>query len=84
MPLLQDMIEKLNYLFVTLFGIGKISKIPGSIASLVTTIFLFFLFHILNVKPDIVLIAIIVLVRISISQFLETKCKKSIILNRFT
>ena len=36
------MIEKLNYLFVSLFGIGKITKIPGSIASLVTTFFFVF------------------------------------------
>ena len=28
------MIKKINFLFVTLFGIGKIKKIPGSIASL--------------------------------------------------
>ena len=34
------MINKINFLFVTLFGIGKIKKIPGSIASLVTTLFL--------------------------------------------
>ncbi len=36
------MISKLNFLFVTLFGIGKLKKIPGSYASLVTTFFLFF------------------------------------------
>jgi len=40
--------NKLNFLFVTLFGIGKLKKIPGSYASLVTTIFLYFVFHILN------------------------------------
>ena len=42
------MTSKINFLFVTLFGIGRLKKIPGSYASLVTTIFLFFLFHILN------------------------------------
>ena len=50
------MIEKLNYLFVTLFGIGKISKIPGSIASLVTTIFLYFTFYVLKISPENILI----------------------------
>ena len=40
--------NNINFLFVTLFGIGKLKKIPGSYASLVTTIFLFFLFHILK------------------------------------
>ena len=43
-----------------LFGIGKIEKIPGSIASLVTVLFLFFIFHILNVSPNIVLLSIII------------------------
>ena len=60
------MINQINFLFVTLFGIGKISKIPGSIASLVTTIFLFFLFHILNFAPNIILIGIIIIFVISI------------------
>ena len=36
------MIYKINFLFVTLFGIGKLPKIPGSYASLATTLFLFF------------------------------------------
>ena len=33
--------NKLIFLFVTLFGIGKLKKIPGSYASLATTILLF-------------------------------------------
>jgi len=55
------MLNKINFLFVTLFGIGKIKKIPGSFASLTTTLFLFFLFRILNVPPNIVLIFIIII-----------------------
>ena len=43
------MIYKINFLFVTLFGIGKLPKIPGSYASLATIILLFFLFHILKI-----------------------------------
>ena len=43
-----------------MFGIGKIKKIPGSIASLATVLFLFFLFHILNVSPNIVLFSLII------------------------
>ena len=54
------MFNKINFLFVTLIGIGKIKQIPGSIASLVTTLFLFFLFHILNISPNIVLFFIII------------------------
>ena len=48
------MLNKINFLFVTLFGIGKLKKIPGSYASLVTTIFLFVLFHFLNFSPNII------------------------------
>jgi len=60
------MLNKINFLFVTLFGIGKIKKIPGSFASLVTTIFLFFLFHILNISLNIVLICVIIIFFISL------------------
>ena len=49
------MINKINFLFVTMLGIGKIKKIPGSIASLVTILFLFFLFHVLNISPNTIL-----------------------------
>ena len=38
------MLNKINFLFVTLFGIGKIKMLPGSFASLATALFLFFLF----------------------------------------
>ena len=60
------MINKINFLFVTLFGIGKIKKIPGSFASLATTLFLFFLFHVLNVSPNIVLFSLIIIFFISL------------------
>ena len=60
------MLKKINFLFVSLFGIGKISKIPGSIASLVTTVFLFFLFHVVNISANIILASIIVIFFISL------------------
>ena len=60
------MINKTNFLFVTLFGIGKIKKIPGSFASLATTLFLFFLFHVLNVSPNIILFSLIIIFFISL------------------
>ena len=59
------MINKLNSIFVTFFGIGKIKKIPGTFASLATTVLLFFLFHILNVSPNIILFAVIIIFLIS-------------------
>ena len=60
------MLNKINFMFVSLFGIGKIKKIPGTFGSLATTLFLFFLFHILNVSPNIILFLIIVIFFISL------------------
>ena len=73
------MINTFNFLLVTLLGIGKISKIPGSVASLVTTIFLFFLFHILNLAPDIILTIVILIFFISlysVNQFIKNMDNK--------
>ena len=83
------MTNKINFLFVTLFGIGKIKKIPGSIASLATTLFLFFLFHILNISPNIVLIALIIIFFISLYAVnifikdLDNKDPKEIVIDEF-
>ena len=43
-----------------MFGLGKIKFIPGTLGSLATTIILYYLFHILNIKPDIILIGLII------------------------
>ena len=83
------MLNKINFLFVTLFGIGKIGKIPGSIASLATTIFLFFLFHVLNVQPHIVLIFVIIIFFISLYSVnifiidLDNKDPKEVVIDEF-
>jgi len=83
------MLNKINFLFVTLFGIGKIKKIPGSFASLATTIFLFFLFHILNVSPNIVLFSVIVIFFISLYTVnifiidLTNKDPKEVVIDEF-
>ena len=83
------MLNKINFLFVTLFGIGKIKKIPGSIASLVTTIFLFFLFHILNISLNIVLICVIIIFFISLYAVnifikdLDNKDPKEVVIDEF-
>ena len=60
------MLNKINFLFVTLFGIGKIKMLPGSFASLATVVFLFFIFHILNVSFNVVLFLIIIIFFISL------------------
>ena len=83
------MIYKINFLFVTLFGIGKIKKLPGSFASLATVLFLFFLFHILKVSPNIVLISIILIFFISfyaVSIFIKDltqKDSKEVVIDEF-
>jgi len=83
------MINKINFLFVTLFGIGKIKKIPGSIASLATTLFLFFLFYVLNISPNIVLISVIIIFFISLYAVnifikdLENKDPKEVVIDEF-
>ncbi len=72
-----------------MFGIGKIKKIPGSLASLVTTLFLFFLFHILNISPNIVLISVIIIFFISLYAVnifikdLENKDPKEVVIDEF-
>jgi len=83
------MVKKINFLFVTLFGIGKIKKIPGSIASLATILFLFFLFHIVNINPNIVLISLVIIFFISLYAVnifiknLDDKDPKEIVVDEF-
>ena len=83
------MLNKVNFLFVSLFGIGKIKKIPGTFASLATTLFLFFLFHILKVSPNIFLFAIIIIFFISLYAVsiyikdLNNKDPKEVVIDEF-
>ena len=49
------MIKTFNSLLVTMFGLGKIKFMPGTFGSLATTIFLFYLFHTLNVSSNLIL-----------------------------
>jgi phosphatidylglycerophosphatase A len=55
------MINLFNSLFVTMFGLGKIKFIPGTFGSFATIIILFYLFHILNVSSNIILIGLIII-----------------------
>ena len=81
--------NNINFLFVTLFGIGKLKRIPGSYASLATTIFLFFLFHIFDLSPNLVLIGVIIIFLISlyaISIFvknMDNKDPKEVVIDEF-
>ncbi len=54
------MIKTLNYLFVTCFGIGSFRYAPGTITSLVTTVFLFSLFHIVILPSNIIFLILLI------------------------
>ena len=83
------MINKINFLFVTLFGIGKIKIVPGSFASLATTVFLYFLLHVGKISPDIVLISVIIIFFISLYSVniyikdLDNKDPKEVVIDEF-
>ena len=55
------MIKTFNSLLVTMFGLGKIKFMPGTFGSLATTIFLFYLFHKLNISSNIILLGWIII-----------------------
>ena len=55
------MIKTLNTIFVTMFGLGKIPKIPGTFGSLATVIVLYLFFHRLNISSNLILIGLIII-----------------------
>ena len=83
------MIKTLNTLLVTMFGLGKIPKIPGTFGSLATVIMLYFLFHILEISSDIILIALITIFIYSFSAVAahikdkENKDPKEVVIDEF-
>ena len=83
------MIKTLNYLFVTCFGIGSLRFAPGTITSLVTTIFLYSLFHIINLSSNIILIILFIVFTYSfyaVSEYIkynENKDPKEIVIDEF-
>ena len=73
------MIKTFNSLFVTMFGLGKIKFIPGTIGSLATTILLYYLFHVLNISSNIILIGFIIVFVYSfyaVSSYIENSENK--------
>jgi len=73
------MINKFNFIFVTFFGIGKIKFASGTAASLLTTIILFYLFHILNFSKILILIILISIFFYSffaVKKYIENKDEK--------
>jgi len=83
------MIKTLNYLFVTCFGIGSFRYAPGTITSFVTTIFLFSLFHIVNLSSNIILIILLLVFFFSfyaVSIYIkdnEEKDPKEVVIDEF-
>ena len=55
------MIKTINTLFVTMLGLGKVPKIPGTFGSLATVIILYLFFHIFNLSSNLILILLIVI-----------------------
>jgi len=83
------MIKTLNTLFVTMFGLGKVPKIPGTFGSLVTLIILYFFFHTLNISSNIILIGLIIIFIYSFSAVAlhiknnENKDPKEVVIDEF-
>ena len=83
------MIKKFNYLFVTMFGLGRIKIIPGTFGSLATIIILYILFHILNLSTNLILLGLIVIFILSFSAVAihikdsENKDPKEVIIDEF-
>ena len=83
------MIKTLNYLFVTCFGVGTFKFAPGTITSLITTIFLYSLFHIINLSSNAILILLLVVFIYSfyaVSEYIkynENKDPKEVVVDEF-
>ena len=83
------MIKTFNYLFVTCFAIGSIRFAPGTITSLITTIFLYSLFHIINLSNNAILIILLIVFIYSfyaVSEYIkynENKDPKEVVVDEF-
>ena len=83
------MIKKFNSLFVTMFGIGRIKMIPGTVGSLATIIILYILFHTLNISSNLILLGLIIIFIYSFSAVAshtensENKDPKEIVIDEF-
>ena len=83
------MIKKINYLFVTCLGIGSLRFAPGTITSLVTTIFLYSLFHIIDLSNTIISIILFIVSIYSfyaVSEYIkykENKDPKEVVIDEF-
>ena len=73
------MIKIFNYLFVTFFGIGTVRFAPGTITSLITTVLLFSLFHVINISNNVILLFLFLVFVYSfyaVAKYIEEKDNK--------
>ena len=83
------MIKTLNYLFVTCFGIGSFRFASGTITSLITTVFLYSLFHIINLSSNVILIILLIVFAYSfyaVTEYIkhkENKDPKEVVVDEF-
>ena len=83
------MIKTINYLFVTCFGIGSFKFAPGTITSFITTVFLYSLFHVINLSSNIILIFLLIVFTYSfyaVSEYIknnENKDPKEVVIDEF-
>ena len=73
------MIENINKYFVTMFGLGKFKKIPGTIASFTTTVILFLYFHIFNFPKNFFLFFLVIVTIyafIAVANYIKSKNNK--------
>ena len=55
------MINQFNTLLVTMFGLGKIKKIPGTFGSLATILILYIFFHIIRIPSNIIILFLLII-----------------------
>jgi phosphatidylglycerophosphatase A len=83
------MIKTFNYLFVTCFGIGSFRFAPGTITSFITTIFLFSLFHVIELSNSTILITLLLIFFYSfyaVSEYIKNnknKDPKEVVIDEF-
>ena len=73
------MIKDFNSLFVTMFNLGKIKFIPGTLGSLTTIIFFYYLFHVVELSSNIIFFGLVIIFIYSfyaISNYIENNKDK--------
>ena len=83
------MIKNINTMFVTMFGLGKVPKIPGTFGSLATVIILYLFFHVFNLSSTFIFIFLIIIFILSFAAVAshikdqDNKDPKEVIIDEF-